>query len=525
MAKNLSFDSRWLILFVIILSVTITTVMMNNNHNDNTANQITSTIDADNGDLKINWDLYPTTNIELEDSLEINTPGTYHITGSLSNGMIHIAAKTSDVVRLQLDNVSIKNSTGPAILCDSIDDLVIELIGENILEDGTTYTSISDSDVTGSLFSKADTTIKGDGSLIVKANYQDAIVSKDDLKIDGGKYNITANDDGIRGTDSVYITNGDITIVAKADGVKSTNETTSGKGFVLIEDGNFSINAGAKGIKAINSILIYDGKFNIKSIDDAIHSNNYIGIINGDINISANDDGIHADRELIIDDGKITIAKAYEGLEAQRIVINDGTISLKTTDDGINAGGGADESSNNRPGANAFDADENCSIEINGGDLYVNAAGDGIDSNGWLNINGGNIVVDGPTNNGNGALDAGMGIVMNGGKAIAIGASGMAESLGSSSSILNVSIYLDTTEPEDTSIIIKSSNNEIIFEHTSAKSFNHIAAGSPKFTLGETYTLYINNEKSKEFTISDITTTVGNSKTNQSMSPMRPFGN
>lgn len=521
MAKNISFDSRWLILLVIIVSVVTTTIMMNNKYSDNTANQITGTIETDNGDQKINWDLYPTNHIELEDTLTINNSGTYHLTGSISDGMIYISANKDDVIRLQLDNVNIKNSTGPAILCDNADDLVIELIGKNELEDGETYASNYDNEITSAIFSTADMTLTGDGNLTVQANNQDGIVSKDDLKFSGGSYIITSNDDAIRGTDSVYITEGNFILDAKADGIKSTNETTQGKGFVLIENGNFNIDAGAKGIKAINSILVYNAKITVKSYDDAIHSNNYIGIIDGEININAGDDGIHANRQLIIDGGKIITSKAYEGLEAQKITINDGEIRLNTTDDGINAGGGADESANNRPGANPFDTDEECIININGGKLYINASGDGIDSNGWLNVNGGEIIVDGPTNNGNGALDAGMGIVMSGGKALAIGASGMAETLGSSSSILNASIYLEATQSAGTSILIKNSKDETIFNHTSAKTFDHIAVGSTKFNLGETYSLYLNNKKQTEFTLSDITTTVGNSRINQKMVPMR----
>ncbi len=504
------FDARWLLLLVVIIAVVMTTIIINSNHNDDSASKVAGTISTDNGDLKINWDKYPATDIELSETLNITESGTYHLTGSLNDGYIAISPASDAVVRLILENVTIKNSSGPAIACYSADDLVIELVGENVLEDGEKYSSDFDEDVTGAVYSKSDLTFQGDGTLNVTAHYQDAIVSKDDLKFNNGIYKIISNDDGIRGKDSVYIVNGDFNIEAIADAIKSTNETDTGKGFVLIENGNFNLIAGAKGIKAINSILIYDGNIVLNTYDDAIHSNNYIGILNGRINISAGDDGVHADRELIIDDGEITVAKAYEGLEAQVVTINGGKISLTTTDDGINAGGGADSSSTNRPGANPFNADENCVLNIKGGELYINASGDGVDSNGWLYFDGGTTVVDGPTNNGKGALDAGMGVVMSGGEVIAIGASGMAESLGSSSSIFNVSIYLSTSEPAKTAIEIKDSSGQTIIKHTSAKSFNHIAVGTTEFSLGETYTLYLDSEKYTTFTISDITTTVGN---------------
>ena len=505
---------------LILIVLLVVAIVLNDNHTNNSGTKVEGTISADNGDQKINWERYPTTGIELSESLNITTSGTYHLTGTLSDGLISVKVSDNDgVVRLILDNVTIKNSSGPAIVCYSGDDLVIELIGENTIEDSAKYSSDFDEDVKSVIYSKADLTIGGDGILNLAANHQDGIVSKDDLKFNGGTYSIKSADDGIRGKDSVYIVAGTFNIDAAGDAIKSTNETTAGKGFVLIEDGVFNLTSINKGIKAINSVLIYDGDFNIVSRDDAIHSNNYIGIIGGNFSINSGDDGIHADRQLIIDGGKISIERSYEGLEAQAITINDGEISIKSSDDGINAGGGVDSSSINRVGANPFDSNEECILTINGGDIYINASGDGIDSNGYLYFNGGYVVVDGPTNNGNGALDAGISIVMNGGEVVAVGASGMAESLGNTSTVYNVDVYFSSNQSAGTKIEIKNSNNETIVNHTSAKSFSHLATGTSEFELGGTYTIYLNGVKYQTFTISNITTTIGNNNQNQNMMP------
>ena len=509
----------WVISSLAVIILLTAAIVINNSKTDSGSGKIEGTIATDNGDLKINWDRYSTTDIELSSSLTITQSGVYHLTGSLDDGNIIIKAGSEGVVKLVLDHVSISNSNGPAIACYSADDLVIELIGDNTLTDSASYSSDYEEDVTGAIYSKSDLTFQGEGTLNLTANYQDGIVGKDDVKFNSGIYNITAADDGIRGKDSVYIVAGDFTINSTADAIKSTNETDVGKGFVMIESGTFAITTSAKGIKSTNSILIYGGDFAINSYDDAIHTNNYIGIVGGNITISAGDDGIHADKELIIDGGNITITKSYEGLEAQAITINDGDISIVSNDDGLNAGGGADASAANRPGAGAFDADTSCILSINGGEVYVNAAGDGVDSNGYLYFNGGTVVVDGPTNNGNGALDSGAGIVMNGGTVIAVGASGMAETLGSSSTVYNASIYFSSAQSAKTKIEIKDSAGNAIIGHTSAKAFNHISVGTTDFELGETYTIYINGEKYQEFTISGIVTTVGNSNTNQQMMP------
>ena len=507
-------DFRWLVAGLIIIIALITAIAINTNHIINDSTKFANTLRIDNGDQNINWERYPTTDIELSEAVTtITESGTYHITGSQEDGMIVVSATSTDKVKLILDNVTLKHDDNIAILCYKADDLVIELVGTNTIADGT-YTDDSGENIVSAIYANADLTFQGDGSLYLTGNSADGIVSTDDLKFNGGTYHITAQDDAIRGKDSVHIVDGNFKINASADAIKATNETDAGRGFILIENGNFNITSTAKGLKSTKHILINGGNFVLDTRDDAIHSDNYIGITGGELNITSGDDGIHANRELIIDNGKITIAKSYEALEAQKITINDGNISVVASDDGINAGGGNDNSAtaNDRPGAGPFDADENCLLTINGGNIYINASGDGIDSNGWVYFNGGNTIVDGPTNNGNGALDAGLGIVMNGGQVLALGSSGMAETLGSSSSVFNLSIYLSSTQPSGTAVKIQTSTGDTILEHTSAKSFSHVAAGSPSFQLGQSYTLYLDDEEYQTFTISSITTTVGNSQ-------------
>ena len=58
--------------------------------------------------------------------------------------------------------------------------------------------------------------------------------------------------------------------------------------------------------------------------------------------------------------------------------------------------------------------------------LRIDAAGDGIDSNGSLQISGGTVYVDGPTDGGNGALDYDGSGEVSGGTVVAVGSVGMA---------------------------------------------------------------------------------------------------
>lgn len=446
-------DYRLFVVANILILVLILAVVLGISQNKNLVD-INNDISLDNSDEEIDWNRYQTYEVGLSDSLTITKSGTYYLTGSISDGLIKVDAGVDDV-RLLLDNVSIHNSSGPAIACFSANNLVIELVGDNYLSDGTVFDSSYDEDVNGVIYSKEDLIFQGNGSLSLAANYQDGIVGKDDVKFKGGHYKIEAVDDGIRGKDSVYVVNGDFSINVKGDAITSTNSIDRDKGFILISGGVFEISAG--------------------------------------------DDGIRANHELCIDGGTINILSSYEGLEAQVIAINGGNISISSNDDGVNAG---NKASNDN-------TDSSCVLSINGGEVYINAGGDGVDSNGYIYFNGGSTIIDGPTNDGNGSLDSGLGITMNGGVVIAVGSSGMAETLGNSSSVNNLSMFFSQQLGANTKIEIKNADNITILSHISAKKFNYLAAGSTDFTLGETYAVYINEEKFQDFIISGVTTTVG----------------
>lgn len=159
---------------------------------------------------------------------------------------------------------------------------------------------------------------------------------------------------------------------------------------------NNSADASAKGIKAENEILINAGTIDIKAYDDAIHANNdgslengntplgNVTISGGNLTLNASDDGIHADGQLNITGGNTNIVTAYEGLEGNVINISGGKTYVYGTDDGVNATSGKSSPS----------------INVSGGFLDVevptNGDTDGIDSNGSYTQTGGTVIVKGP---------------------------------------------------------------------------------------------------------------------------------
>ena len=156
----------------------------------------------------------------------------------------------------------------------------------------------------------------------------------------------------------------------------------------------------AKGIKAENEIYIKNGTIDIKAYDDALHANNDGVIENGEsplgnvivsggsMTLEASDDGIHADGTMTISGGEINVKSAYEGLEANIFNVSGGSTYVYATDDGMNATKGK----------------SNPAINVSGGLLDVevptNGDTDGIDSNGSFTQSGGVVIVKGPGNAG-----------------------------------------------------------------------------------------------------------------------------
>ncbi|MGQ7519906.1 carbohydrate-binding domain-containing protein [Streptococcus suis] len=300
-----------------------------------TSNNSTS---SDSSSSTIDWSALPTTEVTLSnDGLKITEGGTYILTGSTTAG---VTVETDANVRIILAGTEISSSDNAAINVIKADNVELEI------KDGTTNTvkdtsNHTDTNIEGAIHVEADLTITGNGSLTVEGNFQDGIVSTDDLVITAGTIKVTAVDDGIRGKDSLTINGGTINVTAGGDGIKSTNDTDTTKGYTTITGGEITVKAG--------------------------------------------DDGIKAETALTIDGGTITVSESVEALEGTNITINGGTIDVYGSDDAINA---------------SSTTSSDIYIKVTGGDLKV-AVGSGdtdaFDANGNLYISGGTIAVTAPT--------------------------------------------------------------------------------------------------------------------------------
>ncbi|MGB7606705.1 MAG: carbohydrate-binding domain-containing protein [Lutisporaceae bacterium] len=407
--------------------------------------------------------------------LTISDEGIYVITGTLKDGQIVVDAEDNDKVQIVLNGVSITSLDNAPIYIKNADKTFITLKEktENTLTDGAQYAQTDDNNVDGVIFSKADLTINGDGTLNINGNYNYGIASKDDLIITGGTFNITAVKDALNGKDCVKIKDGIFNLSATTgNGIQSKNGDDTTKGYVYINGGDITISKSQEGIEG-TAILIEDGKINIKAEDDG-----------------------------------------FNAATGKSDTTETSTTQLETNKTGTKQPGQPGQPGQSRPegfgggGGNSFEADANCYISITGGTIIVDASGDGIDSNGGLYISGGNIYVSGPTNSGNGGLDYNGTAEITGGTVVVSGSTGMAQGFSDSSSQYSILYNLTTACEAGTEVKLTDKDGKVVAAYTPNKQYQSVVISTPGLTKDKTYTLTCGSQTS-EITLSSVVTSNG----------------
>ena len=437
-------------------------------------------------------------------TITITSGGTYRITGEYS-GQVKIEAAKTDTVRLVLDNAKITNSTGAAINVVSAAEAIIYTAAgtTNTVADEANYTATGDDDPDAAIYSTANLTLTGEGSLSVEGAYEEGIHTTGGLVIASGTLEVNAANTGIKGKDYVDITGGIVNVTAAQDGIKSTNTDDESMGFTRLSAGSVTVSAGDDGLKAPHTLEISGGTLNIEKSNEGIEAQ-YINILDGDVTVNSSDDGINASLKDSSSDtsSDTTSGTATTGQQTQQN--QNGQVQQAPAGGGAAPGGsqGSTGQNQNMPqpptdgampggGGGTFEVVD-AAINISGGTVTVNAEGDGIDSNGTATFSGGTVTVNGPAAGGNNALDSNGDLLLNGGTVTAGSTADMFEAPSSASTSGYLKITDSSALTQGSTVQVTDSSGTVVANYKITTSGVQLVLVSNKnIVKGQSYTVSV----------------------------------
>ena len=437
-------------------------------------------------------------------TITITSGGTYRITGEYS-GQVKIEATKTDTVRLVLDNAKITNSTGAAINVVSAAEAIIYTAAgtTNTVADEANYTATGDDDPDAAIYSTANLTLTGEGSLSVEGAYEEGIHTTGGLVIASGTLEVNAANTGIKGKDYVDITGGIVNVTAAQDGIKSTNTDDESMGFTRLSAGSVTVSAGDDGLKAPHTLEISGGTLNIEKSNEGIEAQ-YINILDGDVTVNSTDDGINASLKDSSSDtsSDTTSGTATTGQQTQQN--QNGQVQQAPAGGGAAPGGsqGSTGQNQNMPqpptdgtmpggGGGTFEVVD-AAINISGGTVTVNAEGDGIDSNGTATFSGGTVTVNGPVAGGNNALDSNGDLLLNGGTVTAGSTADMFEAPSSASTSGYLKITDSSALTQGSTVQVTDSSGTVVANYKITMSGVQLVLVSNKnIVKGQSYTVSV----------------------------------
>ena len=336
--------------------------------------------------------------------ITIMQEGTYILSGVIADGQVIVSADAAKV-HLVFNGIKVHCDDNAPVYIESADKVFITLAQgtENTLTDGISYIS-DDAEVTvdGVIFSKADLTMNGTGSLTIEGNYKNGIVSKDDLVFTGGTYNISAAGQAISGKDCVKIKAGTFNLVTGGDGIQSDNTEDASLGYIYIEDGTFTVAAETDAIQAQTVLQIDGGTYQVTtgggssnaSTTSSGQDNQNWGKGGAAVNTStaattdtaaaASSDtvssakGLKALGELIVNGGDFIIDSSDDALHSNEdLTINNGTFNISSGDDGMHADSNLSILGGSVTITKSYEGIEGYNITVSDGTVSLTASDDG----------------------------------------------------------------------------------------------------------------------------------------------------
>lgn len=528
-------------------------------------------VDTHYSEQDLSWDTSSETAIDLSNptatdgvtvedgTLTITKAGTYKLSGEYQ-GQIKIETADSDAVRLVLDNANITNSSGAALNVVNADEVILYSASgtTNTISDGADYTATGEDDPDAVVYSKADLTIAGEGTLKVNGNHEDGIHTSDGLVIASGTLEVNAANTGIKGKDYVDILGGTINVTAQQDGIKSTNDTDEGQGWTRLSNGTVTVNAGDDGFKASRVVEISGGSLTVEQSDEGIEAQ-YINVSGGDVNVTSADDGMNASLKTSNSESTDSSENTSDTANQQQNNQQQGSIPggqqngtsnqqqqgmgqppamSGTSQDGTSqngASGTAQQQNNTQnqgnqnmgqppamPGGNAQDGKSqngttgtgqqgmgqppqggmpgggggtfeviDAAINVSGGHVTVNAEGDGIDSNGVTTLSGGTLIVNGPSQGGNAALDTNGDLLLNGATVLSGSTADMFEAPSTNSTSGYLKLTNSSGFEQGSTVQVADSSGKVVANYKVTKSnVQLVLVSSSSIVKGQSYTVY-----------------------------------
>ena len=275
---------------------------------------------------------------------------------------------------------------------------------------------------------------------------------------------------------------------------------------VVLADGTVNtITDGSHTNDAVNAAiyiqqgLVISGKGTLKITTDghAIRSAGAVTVNEGSLIITATGKGITANGSVLIAGGDIQVIDSDEGIEGLNVTIAGGNIDIFARDDGINA---------RDPGGTS---NPNIYIRFTGGNTHVHVEGDdvdGIDSNGDNFLEGGTLLVSGPSSRMASAIDLDGTFFVTGGSLVTAGS---VQSVSPQSTQPFLSVSFSQRLPANTNIEIRNAGGSVLLHYISKSSFSASGFTSPSFVIGDTYSLFISGRKVEDITLNNIITSIG----------------
>ena len=490
-------------------------------------------VDTHYSEQDLSWDASSETAIDLSNptatdgvtvedgTLTITKAGTYKLSGEYQ-GQIKVETADSDAVRLVLDNANITNSSGAALNVVNADEVILYSASgtTNTISDGADYTATGEDDPDAVVYSKADLTIAGEGTLKVNGNHEDGIHTSDGLVIASGTLEVNAANTGIKGKDYVDILGGTINVTAQQDGIKSTNDTDEGKGWTRLSNGTVTVNAGDDGFKASRVVEISGGSLTVEQSDEGIEAQ-YINVSGGDVNVTSADDGMNASLKTSDSESTDSSANTSDTANQQQNSQQQGSLPggqqsgtsnqqqqgmgqppamSGTSQDGKSQNGttGTGQQGMGQPpqggmpggGGGTFEVID-AAINVSGGHVTVNAEGDGIDSNGVTTLSGGTLIVNGPSQGGNAALDTNGDLLLNGATVLSGSTADMFEAPSTNSTSGYLKLTNSSGFEQGSTVQVADSSGKVVANYKVTKSnVQLVLVSSSSIVKGQSYTAY-----------------------------------